>query len=262
MGIVNITPDSFSDGGRFLETGRAVDHALTMIRCGAEIVDLGAESTRPGSAPVSDNVQLERLLPVLEELRPETNAIISIDTQSHLVARHCLALDADVVNDISGLYSDERLANVCAEYGSGLVLMHMRGTPATMQQHTGYQDVVSEVRASLHASVDRALASGMKLQSILLDPGLGFGKSFEQNYELLHRLNSLRELDTGILVGPSRKAFTGEFSRLPAAERQFSTAATVAIAILNGADVVRVHDVQEMKQVTDICDRFLEITGE
>lgn len=262
MGIVNVTPDSFSDGGHFLETGRAVDHALAMVSNGASIIDLGAESTRPGSNGVSDELQLERLLPVLEQIRSETDAVLSIDTQSHVVAKHCLALGADVVNDVSGLRSDDRLAAVCAEYRAGLVLMHMRGTPATMQEHTSYKDVVAEVKDSLRSSVEKALACGVDCQSIMIDPGLGFGKTFEQNYELLHRLTALRVNDTGILVGPSRKAFTGEFSRLPASHRQFSTAAAVSIAILCGADVVRVHDTHEMKQVADICDRFMELASE
>jgi dihydropteroate synthase len=261
MGIVNVTPDSLSDGGRFLDSDRACEHALKLAEAGAEILDLGAESTRPGSKPVSVEEQLERLLPLMELLRSETDAIISIDTRSPEVARNCLALGADVINDISGLRHDVRVIDVCAEYRAGIVVMHMQGEPATMQTNPQYSDVVSEVKSWLADSVNLALNHGISADQILVDPGLGFGKSFVHNYHLLHSLESFRDLASGVLVGPSRKAFTGEFSGLPPAARQYSTAATVTIAILKGADVLRVHDVAEMRQVSDICDRYLEISN-
>lgn len=261
MGIVNITPDSFSDGGQYFEANRAAEHAFDLVKQGADIIDLGAESSRPGSHGVSADAQLGRLLPVLEVIRPETDAIISIDTRSSIVAKFCLAIGADVINDISGLADDSELAPVCNEHNAGLILMHMRGTPATMQQEPHYVDVVAEVAQSLFESVAIANHHGIQSESILVDPGLGFGKSFTHNYALLRNLSRLSGLGAGILVGPSRKAFTGEFSGLPASARQFSTAAAVAIAVMNGADVIRVHDVAEMKQVTEICDRYSELTN-
>lgn len=259
MGIVNITPDSFSDGGHYLEAQRAVEHALELVKQGADIIDLGAESTRPGSLEVSTDAQLGRLLPVLEQIRPETDAIISIDTRSSVVAKFCLAIGVDVINDVSGLKDDAELASVCREHHAGLVLMHMRGTPASMQHDLHYEDVVSEVAQSLSESTAVAHHYGIESDYILVDPGLGFGKTFTHNYTLLRNLDRLQGIAAGVLVGPSRKAFTGEFSGLPASSRQFSTAAAVAIAVLNGADVIRVHDVAEMKQVTDICDRYTEL---
>ena len=262
MGIVNVTPDSFSDGGKFLESDRACEHALKLAESGAEILDLGAESSRPGSDPVSKEVQLERLLPLLESLRPETKAVISIDTRSSEVARNCLALGADVVNDISGFRSDSELAVVCAEYHAGLILMHMQGEPASMQHSPQYRDVVSEVKSSLLDSVRSAKAEGIAVDHLLVDPGIGFGKTFIHNYQLLNAIKEFRTLAAGVLIGPSRKAFTAEFSAAAPSQRQFPTAAAVAIAILNGADVLRVHDVAEMRQVSDICDRYLEIVHE
>jgi len=262
MGIANITADSFSDGGRFLECSNAVQHALRLAEESAELLDLGAESTRPGSEGISAKEQLRRLLPVLQNLRPRTEAVLSIDTRSSEVARACIAEGADVINDVSGLRDDPAIAEVCAETGAGLVLMHMRGTPATMQRQTNYEDLVSEVHNALQHSVALALKSGLIPDQILVDPGIGFGKSFEQNYELLRSPKRFRKLAAGVLLGPSRKGFTGEFSGLPADQRQYSTAATVAIAVLNGADVLRVHDVAAMRQVTDICDRYMELTDE
>lgn len=260
MGIVNITPDSFSDGGQYFEANRAAEHAFDLVKQGADIIDLGAESSRPGSHGVSADAQLGRLLPVLEVIRPETDAIISIDTRSSIVAKFCLAIGADVINDISGLADDSELAPVCNEHNAGLILMHMRGTPATMQQEPHYDDVVSEVTQSLSESVAIANHHGVDREYILVDPGLGFGKNFTHNYILLRNLDCVKGLGAGVLVGPSRKAFTGEFSGLVASARQFSTAAAVAIAVMNGADVIRVHDIAEMRQVTDICDRYSELT--
>lgn len=261
MGIVNVTPDSFSDGGKFMEPNHAAAHALELVSMGADLLDLGAESTRPGSSGVSADEQLSRLLPVLELIRTETDVVISVDTRSSIVAKFCLSVGADVINDVSGLQSDVQIAEVCAQHNAGLVLMHMRGTPETMQRDTEYADVAEEVEHSLRETVMIASLHGVQSESILVDPGLGFGKSFEQNYRLLHSLGRFRELAAGVLVGPSRKAFTGEFSGLPPASRQFSTAAVVAISVMNGADIIRVHDVSEMKQVTDICDRYLELTS-
>ncbi|MBK8130270.1 MAG: dihydropteroate synthase [bacterium] len=259
MGIVNITPDSFSDGGQFATRDRAVEHAMRLIAESADIIDLGAESTRPGSQGVEDGEQLERLLPVLRELRGRTEIPISIDTRSAVVARECLEAGADIINDVAGLRSDAAIADYCVEYGAGLVVMHMRGDPATMQRNTEYADLISDVRSDLLLSVEIAMLAGLQPAHVMVDPGLGFGKSFDQNYSLIRRAADFRGDCAGVLLGPSRKAFTGEFSGLPAAQRQFSTAAVVAIAALYGGDVLRVHDVAEMRQVTDMCDRYREL---
>lgn len=259
MGIVNVTPDSFSDGGKFLQAEAAFQHALRLAAEGARIIDLGAESTRPGSLGTSDEIQLERLLPVLDLLHGQTNSIISIDTKSAKVARECLVAGADMINDVSGLAEDDAIAEVCAEFGAGLVLMHMRGQPQNMQSDLSYQDVLGEVREFLADAVERAVSRGVARESILVDPGLGFGKSFEQNHLLLGNLGDLQLLAAGVLIGPSRKAFTGEFSNRAPDKRQFSTAAAVAIAALHGADVIRVHDVAEMREVVQLCDRFMDV---
>jgi dihydropteroate synthase len=259
MGIVNVTPDSFSDGGHFLEASQAADHALQLQQDGADLLDFGAESTRPGSEPVSAIEQLKRVLPVLEKLRGRISIPISVDTSLAEVADTCLRAGASIVNDVSGFHKDERLPGVCASHGAGVVLMHMRGTPNSMQENTSYADLTGEILDYLAEGVRRAESAGVAHNKILVDPGIGFGKSFEQNYRLLGGLDAFRDLGAGVLVGPSRKAFTGEFSQLPPDQRQYSTAAAVAIAVMRGADVVRVHDVREMRQVVDILGRFREV---
>lgn len=259
MGVLNVTPDSFSDGGRFLSADDAIRQANYLQESGADLIDIGAESTRPGSLPVSDVEQLERLLPVLGGIRSSVEIPISVDTTSPLVAEHCIEAGVSIVNDISGFHGDIELPKVCAETGCGVVLMHIKGSPLDMQKDTKYADLLVEVKEYLKDSVATAEKAGIKRECIVVDPGIGFGKSFEQNYRLLGSLTEFQSLAQGVLAGTSRKAFTGEFSGLPAEARQYSTAATVAISILNGADIVRVHDVYEMKQVRDICDRYREV---
>jgi dihydropteroate synthase len=259
MGVVNITPDSFSDGGKFYARDAAVAHAVQLQDEGADMFDLGAESTRPGSTPVPHDEQLRRLLPVLKELAGTISAPISIDTTSAVVARECLTAGAAIVNDITGFHRDPDLPSVCAEFAAGVVLMHIKGTPETMQSEPQYRDLFGEIHDYLHEGVRVAARAGIPRERILVDPGIGFGKTFEHNYRLLGALYRFQDLAAGVLVGPSRKAFKGEFNKLPANRRQFSTAATVAIAALNGADVIRVHDIREMKQVVEILDRFRAI---
>ena len=259
MGVVNITPDSFSDGGNFYARDAAVAHALQLRDEGAELLDLGAESTRPGSTPVPDDEQLRRLLPVLKELAGKISLPISIDTTSAVVARECLTAGAAIVNDITGFHRDPDLPKVCAEFDAGVVLMHVKGTPETMQREPQYHDLFGEIHDYLQAGVTAAERAGIPTERMVVDPGIGFGKTFEDNYRLLGALHRFWDLAAGVLVGPSRKAFTGEFNRLPPDQRQFSTAAAVALAALNGADVIRVHDVREMRQVVDILDRFRAI---
>lgn len=259
MGIINITPDSFSDGGQFQDSRQAAEFALQLVADGADLLDFGAESTRPGSEPVPASTQLERLLPVLEHLQDRCHVPLSVDTQLAAVAEPCLRAGAAIINDVSALRADPGLAEVCARSGAGVVLMHMRGVPRTMQQTTDYDDVSAAVRQSLRERVIAATAAGIAHDRIVVDPGLGFGKTFDQNYCLLAELSGFQDLAAGVLVGPSRKGFTGEFSQRPAPERQFSTAAVVALAALKGADILRVHDVQQMRQVTDIIDRYREL---
>lgn len=259
MGVVNITPDSFSDGGKFLSRDAAVEHALKLRDDGSDLLDLGAESTRPGSTPVSEKEQLRRLLPVLESLAGKVEVPISIDTTSATVARECLEAGASIINDITGFHHDPDLADVCARFGAGVVLMHIKGTPQTMQDNPHYDDLPGEIRDYLRVGVEVAERAGISRDHVIVDPGIGFGMTFNDNYRLLGGLFHFRELAAGVMAGPSRKGFTGEFSKLPPDQRQFPTAAAVAIAVLHGADVIRVHDVREMKQVVDIIDRFRAI---
>ena len=262
MGIVNVTPDSFSDGGKFLRPEAAVHHALRLQEQGADLLDLGAESTRPGSEGVTEAEQLRRLLPVFEMLKERVRVPLSVDTASAEVADACLRVGASVVNDVTAFHGDAALPAVCARHRAGVILMHLRGIPRTMQQDTDYGDLFGEIHAHLARSVAVAQAAGIGRERILVDPGIGFGKSFDQNYLLLGGLNRFGDLAAGVLAGPSRKRFTGEFCALPPDQRQFPTAAAVALAVLHGADVVRVHDVAEMRQVVDILDRFRELHEE
>jgi len=262
MGVLNVTPDSFSDGGKFFRAEDAVKAALAMERAGADIVDIGAESTRPGSVGISGEEELERLLPVLQGLRGRLKIPISIDTQKARVAELALGAGAEVLNDISGLKFDPKIAEVAAQHGVPLILMHMRGTPRTMQKQAWARDVMKDVTAGLRESVAVARRAGVRKTQIILDPGIGFGKSFAQNYELLANLPELAKLGYPLLVGTSRKGFLGATlgrngKPLPAEQRIWGTAATVAASILQGAHIVRVHDVEEMAQVARVTDSVL-----
>ncbi|HEY1422882.1 MAG TPA: dihydropteroate synthase [Candidatus Acidoferrum sp.] len=265
MGVLNVTPDSFSDGGKFFDVKRrAVQHALAMQRDGADIIDIGAESTRPGSREISAAEELRRLLPVLEALRGKLKIPISVDTQTAAIAEVALGAGAQIVNDISGLRSDPRLAEVAARHGAPLILMHMRGTPRTMQKGPFARDVIKDVVGGLRRSIAAARKHGVRKSQIVIDPGIGFGKSFAQNYELLAKLPELAKLGYPLMVGTSRKGFLGATlakrgKPAPAEERIWGTAATVAASILNGAHIVRVHDVAEMTQVALVADATLRI---
>ena len=262
MGVLNVTPDSFSDGGRFLQVKRAVDHALQMQREGADIIDIGAESTRPGSLEISASKELARLLPVLEALRGKLKISVSIDTQKAAVAEIAIGAGAAMINDVSGLRHDPRLAEVAARHCVPLILMHMRGTPRTMQRMPFARDVMKDVVNGLKKSVAVARAAGVAKNKIVVDPGVGFGKSFEQNYELLAKLPELAKLGYPLLVGTSRKGFLGKVlarngKPAPAEMRIWGTSTTVTASILGGAHIVRVHDVAEMAQVAKIADAIL-----
>jgi dihydropteroate synthase len=262
MGVLNVTPDSFSDGGKFFHLADAVNAALAMEHAGADILDIGAESTRPGSAGISGEEELERLLPVLQGLRGRLKIPVSIDTQKARVAEMAIGAGAEMLNDISGLRHDPKLAEVAARSGVPLVLMHMRGTPRTMQQKPWAKDVMKDVSRGLRESVAIARGAGVRKSQIILDPGIGFGKSFAQNYELLAKLPGLAKLGYPLLVGTSRKGFlgatlAGDGKPLAAGERIWGTAASVAASILQGAHIVRVHDVEEMVQVARVTDCVL-----
>jgi dihydropteroate synthase len=257
MAVVNVTPDSFSDGGRFLSPERAVEHGLRLVEAGADILDIGAESTRPGAIPVSEGEELERILPVLEGLRRETAIPVSVDTYKARIAEEALRLGADIVNDISALRFDARMAAVVAEFRAGVVLMQMRGTPASMHRLSPSRDILSEVRRDLQVAVDKATSAGIARDRMLLDPGIGFGKNAAENLVLLNRLTELAGLNLPILVGPSRKSFIGGILGRPVQDRLLGTAAASAVCILRGSHLLRVHDVGEIGQVARVVDAIL-----
>jgi dihydropteroate synthase len=259
MGILNVTPDSFSDGGKFLGAERAAARALEIEREGADIVDIGGESTRPGSEGVPAEEELRRVLPVLERLRGRLRIPISIDTQKAAVAEAAAAAGAEIINDVSALRTEPALADVARRRRLPIVLMHMRGTPRTMQQGAFARDVLKDVTRGLRDAVVRAHRAGIPRSQIILDPGIGFGKSYAQNFELLAQLPDLSRLGYPLLVGVSRKAFIGAVlgtpgNPLPPEERAWGTAAAVTAAILGGAHIIRVHDVREMAQVRRVAE--------
>jgi dihydropteroate synthase len=259
MGVLNVTPDSFSDGGKFDRPEIAIEHALALELAGADLLDIGGESTRPGSEETSASQELDRILPVLEGLRARLKIPVSVDTRRSTVAELALRADAEIINDVSGLRSDARIAEVAAKYGVPLILMHMRGEPRTMQQGPFTRDVMKDVAQGLRDSVAKARKAGVAKSQIILDPGIGFGKSYSQNYELLQKLPQLAALGYPLHVGTSRKGFLGttlarDRKPAPPEERIWGTAATVTASILGGAHIVRVHDVAEMVQVARVAD--------
>jgi dihydropteroate synthase len=262
MGVLNVTPDSFSDAGEFLDTERATKQALMMERAGADLIDIGGESTRPGSAGISAKEELARVLPVLQALQGRIKILVSIDTQKSEVAEAALDAGAHIINDISGLSTDPRIAEVAGHRRVPLILMHMRGEPRTMQTGPFARNVMKDVKQGLRRSVAAARKSGVAKSQIILDPGIGFGKSFAQNYQLLQELPQLAKLGYPLVVGTSRKGFLGaalahDGKPAPPEERIWGTAATVTASILNGAHIVRVHDVAEMVKVSKVADCLL-----
>lgn len=258
MGILNVTPDSFSDAGHFADPDRAFARAVELEEQGADVIDIGAESTRPGSQRISEAEELRRLIPVLKRLRSKLAVPVSVDTYKSGVAAKALEHGAEIVNDPSGLTFDPQLARVAANHDAGLVLNHMRGTPETWEKLPPLKDVMTSVFADLEATVHRAVRSGMDRARLVIDPGLGFGKRKEQNTEILSRLHELARLDLPILVGPSRKGFLGQ---APGPALLSASAAAVTAAILRGAHIVRVHDVAEMKAAVQIADQVLSFAG-
>jgi len=257
MGVLNVTPDSFSDGGRYLDPDAAYARALEMEEQGADLIDIGGESTRPGSRRIPAREELGRIAPVLKKLRNKLNIPISVDTYKAEVAERALELGAEIINDVSGLTFDPALAEVINRRDAGLVLMHIRGTPETWSQLGPLPDVMGTIARDLDAALCRARRTGIDRRRIVIDPGIGFGKRGDQNYEIIVSLGRLAVLDQPILVGTSRKSFLGHPARDREDLRLFGTAATVAASILNGAHIVRVHDVAQMAEVARVADEML-----
>ena len=268
LGILNLTPDSFSDGGLWNDPDRAVEHAASMLEAGADLLDLGAESTRPagrtygeGAATISEQEEIDRLLPVLERLRPVTDAPLSVDTRKGAVARAALDAGADLINDVTAL-SDEGLGRVVARAGCPVVLMHLRGTLPDVQRHARYDDVTGEVAAELRSALDRAVRLGIDRERTILDPGLGFAKLGDQSRRLLRELRRLRDLDRPLLVGASRKSFLGEVTGEPPSARLEGSLAAAAFALTGGASILRVHDVGPTRRFLDVWQAIAEASPE
>lgn len=258
MGVLNVTPDSFSDGGHYFEPQAAIAHALEMEDAGADLVDIGGESTRPGSEGVSAEEELRRILPVLEGLRGKLKIPISVDTSKSEVAEAAIRAGAEIVNDVTSLRADPRIADVAKRHKLPLILMHMRGEPRTMHKGPFARDVMKDVTDGFKRSVAAAQKMGVAKSQIVLDPGLGFGKSYEQNYELIARLPELASIGFPLLIGASRKSFVGKaLGGVAKGERAWGTAATMAAAAFGGAHMIRVHDVAQMVQVVRVADAIV-----
>ncbi|MBU4304114.1 MAG: dihydropteroate synthase [Candidatus Omnitrophica bacterium] len=254
MGILNVTPDSFSDGGNYFDADKAVVHALEMEKDGADIIDIGAESTRPGAAAVPAVEQLRRIEGIVRILARKLKVPISIDTSDSLVARRCLDAGASIINDVYALRKDDKLGAVVARYQAGLVLMHMQNNPRTMQKNPRYNDVIAQITDFLKKAKEMAIGCGIKEESIIVDPGIGFGKTIEHNLKIIKYLSRFKVLGVPLLIGTSRKSFIGNVLGVSMGEREFGTAASVALCALNGAHIVRVHDVRHMREVVAMTE--------
>ena len=259
MGILNITPDSFSDGGLFLKTDEAIRRAEALAEEGADLLDIGGESSRPGADPVPVEEEIRRVIPVIERLAKRITIPISVDTVKAEVARRALAAGARIVNDISALRFDPEMAPLVAREGVPVVLMHMKGTPKNMQAHPVYGDLILEIRDFFETRIQWAERLGISRDRIVLDPGIGFGKTTEHNLEILSRLNEFGTIGQPLLIGPSRKSFIGQVLGLPVEERGEGTAAAVAVGVLNGASMVRVHDVKAMGRVVRMVEAMKRV---
>ncbi len=257
MGILNLTPDSFYDGGRYAAPGAALKRALEMAEEGAHWIDVGGESSRPGAEPVSLEEETRRVIPVVEALARE-GLTVSVDTTKAAIAERALDAGARIINDISALSMDSEMAPTCARYGAHCVLMHMRGTPRTMQAHTAYRDIVSEVRSYLEERVAFAVSRGIRKDRIIIDPGIGFGKSARGNMELLRGIGAFLPLGRPVLIGASRKSFIGAVTGDPGADRLGGSVAVAVLAVLNGAGILRVHDVRETRQAVLLAEAFMQ----
>jgi dihydropteroate synthase len=251
MGVLNVTPDSFSDEGLFNNVETAVAHAIQMVSEGADVVDIGGESTRPGSEPLSEKEEIERVLPVVQRLHKEISVPLSIDTYKPKIADACLKEGAHLINDITGLKNPE-MRNIIAKHDVPVILMHMKGTPKTMQQNPEYHDLLREITDFFHQQI--MIARKEHIHQIIIDPGIGFGKTLEHNLQILSHLTVFKNLGCPVLVGPSRKSFIGGVTGLPVTERLEGTIAAVTISVMNGANIVRVHDVKECKRAVQVAD--------
>ena len=255
MGVLNVTPDSFSDGGAYQDVNAAITHAKNMVADGATIIDIGGESSRPGAVSVPEDVELDRVLPVIHALVSEKLDVpISIDTTKASVAQYALEAGAHIINDITALHGDNAMAQVAADMEAGVILMHMKGTPRTMQKTPHYQDVIKEIYEALENWITKATQKGIHPDRIIVDPGIGFGKTTEQNILILKHLNDFKRLNKPILIGTSRKSFIGNLLDLPVAQRLEGSLATVCWAITKGVNIVRVHDVKATARVARITD--------
>ncbi len=254
MGVLNVTPDSFSDGGTFMDPDKACLHALRMRDDGADIIDIGGESTRPGAEGITEAEELARILPLIERLSKEPGMMISVDTYKAGVARKAIEAGTHMINDISGLRFDPDMAPLIAETGVPVVIMHIKGTPGDMQKDPCYEDVIGEIAASLEESMEIAYKAGVKEEQIIVDPGIGFGKRLQDNLDIIKHLSELKILGRPILLGTSRKSFIGNILDLPVGDRLEGTAATVSMGIMNGVHIIRVHDVREMVRVARVTD--------
>jgi len=260
MGVLNVTPDSFSDGGECFDRDRAIERALVMEADGADILDIGGESARPGARPISLDEELRRVMPVIERLSGRVKVPLSIDTTKFDVARAAVGAGVEILNDVSGLRQEERLADLAADYGAALIIMNMRGTPETMQKIPPSPDIFGEIEAHFQWAIERALAHGVKPEQLLLDPGIGFGKTVEQNLALINHLDRFAHFDLPLMLGPSRKTFIGKILNKEPQERLLGTAASVVAAIFRGVHAVRVHDVREMVEVVKVADAIYNAT--
>lgn len=259
MGAINVTPDSFSDGGRFFDSEKAVEQGLRLAEGGADILDIGGESTRPGAEPLEEEEEARRIIPVVRSLSQQIDIPISVDTRKSPIAERALEAGAAMINDISSLRFDESMATVIAQKKVPVVLMHMRGNPETMQLNTHYDDLMGEILSFFKERVAHAESCGISAENIILDPGIGFGKSLEESHNLiiLKNLQRFKVLGKPLLVGTSRKAFIGKILGLPPKDREEGTMATVAVAIINGANIVRVHEVERMRRVVQVVDAIV-----
>jgi len=258
MGIVNVTPDSFSDGGEFLDPARAIAHGQALAAEGADVLDIGGESTRPGAEGVTAEEELERVAPVVEELAHDDGPVVSIDTSKFAVAEAALSLGATMVNDVTALRADPDLAGLCAERRCEVVLMHMLGDPRTMQENPVYEDVVDDIKAFLAERIEFVVLEGVEEERIWIDPGIGFGKTVEQNLELHRRLGELGELGRPIAFGSSRKSFIGKLTGADVDQRLGGTIASNVIAYANGAGMLRVHDVAPLRQALTVAEAIID----
>ena len=257
MGVINVTPDSFSDGGKYLSIKNATERAQALLEEGADILDIGGESTRPGAKPVDVSDELDRVIPLIQEVRKfSLNSLISVDTYKSQVAYESIKAGADIINDISGLRFDKSMVQIISKHNVPVVIMHMKGNPETMQNSPHYGNIIDEIIKFFKDRIKKAKSIGVKDKQIILDPGLGFGKTVEDNFSIIRHLNRMCSLGYPVLIGPSRKSFIGSVLSLSTGNRLEGTSAAVSACILNGARMVRVHDVLEIKRVVKIIERI------